>query len=193
MILIKKYSNRKLYDTKNKRFITMDEIADLIIAGEELQIKDNKTGEDLTSSIASQLLGRKKNIRDKGGIPSNILFQLLRRGSGGFLEYVRRYIGLWQSVLTMADDEIDNLVNLYIKNNEISKSEAVLLKREIKKNSGKLKAWISDTIDERMSSAMEKMNLATTDQWSTIVALVEDLIDQVQEIADKMEDLEKKM
>ncbi|PIP37195.1 MAG: pesticidal protein Cry15Aa, partial [Desulfobacterales bacterium CG23_combo_of_CG06-09_8_20_14_all_51_8] len=58
MHLIKKYANRKLYDTTDKRYLTMDRLAELIKAGDEVSIVDNETGDDLTSAIVSQLLAR---------------------------------------------------------------------------------------------------------------------------------------
>jgi len=55
---IKKYANRKLYDTTEKKYISLDQLAALIKAGEEISIVDNRSGEDITSAIVSQLLAR---------------------------------------------------------------------------------------------------------------------------------------
>ncbi len=193
MHLIKKYSNRKLYDTKNKTFVTMDDIADMIISGEEIQIIDNDTGDDLTAAIASQILGRKTGDKETNGIPTNVIFQLLRKGGGGLLDYTRKYIDLWQNVLTMADDEIDNLVNSYIKNKEISSSEGMKLKEEIKSHSHSLKSWISGNIETSISSVMDKMNVVKAGQWQTLVTLVEDLIGQVSDLEVKLENIENQL
>ena len=62
---IKKYANRKLYDTKEKQYISMDQLSELIKAGEDVSIVDNKTGEDLTSSIVSQLLAKERKQSQK--------------------------------------------------------------------------------------------------------------------------------
>ena len=73
MHLIKKYANRKLYDTTDKRYLTMDRLAELIKSGEEVSIVDNETGDDLTSSIVSQLLAREDSDTDKAVPRSRIL------------------------------------------------------------------------------------------------------------------------
>ena len=56
MRIIKRYSNRKLYDTAAKEYITLEAIADLIRAGEEIQVVDNVTEEDLTALTLSQII-----------------------------------------------------------------------------------------------------------------------------------------
>ena len=65
---IKRYANRKLYDPRQSRYITLDEIAELIDAGEEVRIIDNKTKEDITRvTLAQVLVEREKQRRREGG------------------------------------------------------------------------------------------------------------------------------
>jgi len=54
--LIKKYANRKLYDTETSRYITLDGIADLVRDGHAIQVVDRDTGQDLTQVILSQIV-----------------------------------------------------------------------------------------------------------------------------------------
>lgn len=56
MKLIKRYANRKLYDTERSCYVRLDEIAEMVRAGEELQIIDNRSGEDLTSVTLAQIV-----------------------------------------------------------------------------------------------------------------------------------------
>ena len=69
MRLIKRYANRKLYDTTASTYITLDEIAQMIKSGEEIQIIDNKTKEDLTAVTMAQILveEEKRERRGDGG------------------------------------------------------------------------------------------------------------------------------
>ena len=53
---VKRYSNRKLYDTERSKYVTLEEIADMIKAGEEVKIIDNKSKEDLTSATLAQII-----------------------------------------------------------------------------------------------------------------------------------------
>lgn len=54
--LIKRYGNRKLYDTQASRYVTLDAVAELVRAGEDLRIIDNETGEDLTALTFAQII-----------------------------------------------------------------------------------------------------------------------------------------
>ena len=55
-VLIKRYANRKLYNTETSRYITLKGIAELIEQGEDIRVMDNETGEDITSVTLSQIL-----------------------------------------------------------------------------------------------------------------------------------------
>lgn len=59
--LIKKYPNRRLYDTEISRYITLDEVRDLVIAGHEFKVIDKKTGRDITRSILLQVIAEQED------------------------------------------------------------------------------------------------------------------------------------
>ncbi len=184
MHLIKKYANRKLYDTTDKRYLTMDRLAELIKAGKEVKIIDNETGDDLTSAIVSQLLAREETDTDKA-VPSRVLIQMLRKGRGTLFGYGKKYVSLWQSALTMSKDEIEKLVNSLITDHEISESEGNNLKNEITGFANHLKSWISDNIDQRVTEALEMMNLSTRDQVNELSKRVETLTKMVKKMEKK--------
>ena len=54
--LIKKYANRKLYDTRTSRYVTLDGIADLVRAGHDIRVVDRDTGNDITQVVLSQIV-----------------------------------------------------------------------------------------------------------------------------------------
>jgi len=180
---IKKYANRKMYDRTDKRYITMAQLSKLIKSGEEVSIVDNSTGDDLTSSIVSQLIGREKKGQDKGVSP-RVLMQLLRKGGGTLSDYAKKYTSLWQNAFNMAEDEVDRLVNMLVKEKELSRSEGSKLKKEIVGYTDSLKSWISDSIDKRISEVLDVMNLPTKDRINELAARVDVL-------AEKIEKLEK--
>ena len=54
--IVKRYANRKLYDTERSCYVTLDDIALMIRAGDEVKVVDNKSGEDLTSVTLAQII-----------------------------------------------------------------------------------------------------------------------------------------
>lgn len=75
---IKRYTNRKLYDTESSEYVSLSDIAEMVRRGETVKVVDNTTGEDLTAQTLTQIiLEEGKNGRQV--IPSDLLHQLLRR------------------------------------------------------------------------------------------------------------------
>jgi polyhydroxyalkanoate synthesis repressor PhaR len=64
---IKRYANRKLYDTSRSCYITLEEIAELVKGGEQIRIIDNKSKEDLTSVTMAQILVEEEKRQNRGG------------------------------------------------------------------------------------------------------------------------------
>lgn len=81
MVIIKRYPNRKLYNTETKKYITLDGIADLIREGEEVQVLDHATGEDLTALSLSQILFEREK-KSAGFLPHSVLTSLVQAGGG---------------------------------------------------------------------------------------------------------------
>jgi len=72
--VIKKYPNRRLYDTSAKRYVNLDDLAALIRKGVEIQVVDAKTGENLTRLILTQII-----VEDAKGGPTGLPLELLRQ------------------------------------------------------------------------------------------------------------------
>ncbi len=178
---IKRYANRKLYDSTDKNYITLDQISALIKAGQEISVVDNQTGEDLTSATISQILARDKKIKN-GDVVSSVLIQLLRKGGGTLVDYGKKYVSLWESGLTMAEDEIDKLVNRLVKDKELSEFEGSKLKKDLAGRTDNLKKWIGDKIDQRINHTLNLMNLATKDQVADLTAKIDALTRKVEKL-----------
>jgi len=175
---IKKYVNRKMYDTKDKKYVSLEQVARLIKSGEEVSIIDNKTGEDLTAAIVSRLIGQDKKEKDRVVSP-RIMMQLLRKGGDTLTDYAKKYTSLWQNALTMAEDEVDKVVGTLVKDKELSKAEGSRLKKEIAGYTDSLKNLIGERVDRHMNEALAAMNLASRDQVDALTAKVDKLSREV--------------
>ena len=188
---IKKYTNRKMYDTHDKRYVTMVQLSELIKQGEEVMVIDNRTGEDITTVIISQLIGRDNKEKDKT-VSSQLLMQLLRKGGGTLTDYAKKYMSLWQGAFNMAEDEVTQLVNRLVKNKELSISEASKFKKEIMGYTSSLKSWISDSIDKQVGEVLQSMNLATNDHLKVLSVKVDALSKKVKQLENEKAAAEKK-
>jgi polyhydroxyalkanoate synthesis repressor PhaR len=89
-VLIKRYANRKLYDTESSRYITLKGISELVRAGKDVCVIDNETGEDITSLVLSQILvdGQKQGGERTGN--ATLLTELIQKGGDVLYNLVRR-------------------------------------------------------------------------------------------------------
>jgi hypothetical protein len=93
--LIKKYANRKLYDTQTSRYITLDGISELVRDGHDIQVVDRETGRDLTPLILSQIV----MSEEKRGGDANGAERGLERGQA-LLDYVRRTLSVPAAIVS---------------------------------------------------------------------------------------------
>ena len=77
--VIKRYSNRKLYDTQESRYVTLEEIEEMIRNGKEISVVDAATGEDLTSVTLTQIILENERTR-RASLPAAFLHQLIKHG-----------------------------------------------------------------------------------------------------------------
>ena len=178
---IKRYANRKLYDVTDKKYITLDQISKLIKSGEEIRVVDNKTGKDLTAATVSQILARDKRGKTDDEA-SGVVVQLLRKGPGTLVDYGKKYVSLWDRALTMADEEIDKLVDRLVKEKELTKSEGSKFKKDISGRADDLRNWIGEKIDQRIDEVLNVMNLATREQAVDLTARIDALTRKVDKL-----------
>jgi len=86
--IIKRYQNRKLYDTHESSYVTLDEIAKMIRNGEDLRVIDNKTKNDITASTLTQLLYEsEKKAKTQPSV--GLLKEIIRSGDGSFSGFIQ--------------------------------------------------------------------------------------------------------
>lgn len=125
MPVIKRYPNRKLYDTDAKRYITLDGIAELIRTGAEVQVIDHTTNEDLTAVTLTQIIFEQEK-QHSGFLPKSVLTGLVRAG-GDTLNTLRRSLNSPLELLKHVDEEIEKRLQTLVERGEMAKDEAVAM------------------------------------------------------------------
>jgi polyhydroxyalkanoate synthesis repressor PhaR len=121
MPVIKRYPNRKLYDTEAKQYITLEEIAKLIRQGGEVRVVDNATGEDLTALTLTQVILELEK-KQSGFFPRSILTGLIQSG-GDRLNALQRSLTSSMSFWHQIDEEIKRRIQLLISQGELTEGE----------------------------------------------------------------------
>src|SRR5689334_23911751 len=87
--IIKRYANRKLYDTEHSRYVTLDQISEMIRAGDDVKIVDNKTKEDLTTVTLAQIIFEEEK-KQRSFLPLGAMRNIIQSGGEWFAEAQRR-------------------------------------------------------------------------------------------------------
>jgi polyhydroxyalkanoate synthesis repressor PhaR len=90
-VVLKKYANRRLYDTEKRAFVSLAQIAELVKQGREIEISDDQTGEDVTAFIFTQVVleeVKKKTLL----LPVSLLSLLIRYGNSVLSEFFDKYL-----------------------------------------------------------------------------------------------------
>ena len=99
-VIIRKYENRRLYDTTNSRYVNLDEIARMVREGRELQVLDAATGEDLTRLILTQIIVDDAKEQDST-FPLDILRQMVvasgKATQENTLKYMKAVVDMYQN------------------------------------------------------------------------------------------------
>jgi len=125
MPVIKRYPNRKLYDTAAKRYISLDGIADFIRRGEDVLVVDHATGDDMTNLILMQIIVEQER-RQGGSVPRAVLTSLVQTGDEA-MSALRRALAVPLDALRQADDEIERRVRSLVRRGELAEEEGVRL------------------------------------------------------------------
>lgn len=104
--VIKRYQNRKLYDTHQSCYVTLDEIADMIMRGEEVAVVDNRSKRDISSSTLTQIIFEKQK-KSKVSIPVNMLRDIIQMGGGTFSGFLTKTVESGSGVLQRAKADLE--------------------------------------------------------------------------------------
>jgi len=182
--VIKRYSNRKLYDMADSRYITLDRIAEFVRAGQEIQVIDNQTQEDLTAVILSQILFEQEKRKRGGFLPISTLQSILQSGEKVFERTIAKPV-------IHARVGAERKVNEWVGEAEKTISRMVKKGTELDGQAGALKTAIGDLLQKRLeefTTLIDARVKATTDAMNRLAATS---LSEVDVLKKRIEELEK--
>ena len=180
--IIKRYSNRKLYDTKDSRYVTLLQIAEMVRAGEDVQIIDNASKEDKTDVTLALIISEELKAKPRG-IPLTTLKALIRhRGKRILTELREGPIGRLMPV-EEADPSavvVEQVGPPIASEEELSDKDAKGLQRVIQTTRASLEQW-QNAIDERIHAVLPTFSPFT------------DLKNQLQKVSERLDQIEARL
>lgn len=158
--IIKRYSNRKLYDTEDKRYITLEQIQQLVQDGQDIKVVENQTGEDLTTVTLSQILLEQEK-RKEGKLPKSFFMDLVQRSSSTVVDFMRKNVLQYFDSSLLSEEQLSENVDQLVKAGEIPQDEAKQLKDEIKTRTQSFKHRLDELVERRVQDVLSKLNIPT--------------------------------
>lgn len=179
MIIIKRYPNRKLYNTSAKQYITLEGVAQLIREGEEVQILDHASGEDLTALTLTQIIFEQEK-KEAGFLPRSVLTGLVQSG-GQTLSTLRRTLALPLNLRLHVDMEIERRLNSLVALGQMTEEESSMMKEKL------LSANVSTPVtalpsEEELEQLLIDKGIPTRDDLQELNTRLDDLFAKLDKI-----------
>jgi polyhydroxyalkanoate synthesis repressor PhaR len=195
--VIKRYTNRKLYDTVESRYVTLDEISEMVKAGTEVRIVDNRSKDDLTSVTLTQIIFEEEKKRSK--MPLSMLRDIIRHSGETLTGFLHTQVGQAGQRLQSIREEAEVLRDRILRREEGAKApgpdaeapapkpNAIEQAKELVAQSQRVLEDWQKRLDERVRHAVEDV--------SSLPALAKDvaaLEKRIAELEQRLEEAEKK-
>jgi polyhydroxyalkanoate synthesis repressor PhaR len=190
--IIKRYANRKLYDTEHSRYVTLDQISEMIRNGDDVKIVDNKTKEDLTTVTLAQIIFEEEK-KQRSFLPLGAMRNIIQSGGEWFAEAQRRV----QSILpgkrkdeaAPTDGHHDVSVTEDTSSEEAAKKRSVAALREwVDHSKSRLEDW-QKQVDGKIRGAIENIQ-TSINPWHGVQKDVKALHERIAELESKLRELE---
>jgi polyhydroxyalkanoate synthesis repressor PhaR len=188
--IIKRYANRKLYDTEHSRYVTLDQISEMIRNGDDVKIVDNKTKEDLTTVTLAQIIFEEEK-KQRSFLPLAAMRNIIQSGGEWFAEAQRRV----QSILPgkRKDDSVDDTAQAPegsepTDENAIKKRSLASLREWVDHSKHRLDEW-QKQVDTKIRTTIDGISQTIT-PWASVNKDVRALADRIAELEAKLSEIE---
>lgn len=179
MRIIKRYSNRKLYDTYVKEYITLNSIAHLIQQGKDIQVIDNVSGEDITSLTLTQIIMDQEK-KNSSFLPDTLLRALIRTGRNS-LNSCHEKLHSPMELIHHFDEEIDRRLQDFIERGEIAESAGKRIRDQLIEHAHRfgIVSWINE---HEIADALLKHGVPSRDEYRLLIQQIENLTRKIEDI-----------
>jgi polyhydroxyalkanoate synthesis repressor PhaR len=178
--VIKRYPNRKLYDTAAKQYITLDGIALLIREEQEVSVVDHASGEDLTALTLTQVIFEQEKRRG-GFLPQSVLTGLIQAG-GETVGALRRALAAPLDLARQVDEEIEQRLQTLIGRGELAAEEGRRLRDQLMVR-GHVRPVRPVPSEEDLEAALARRKVPTQEDLQSLLEQLETLSTKLERIS----------
>ncbi len=154
--VIRRYQNRKLYDTYDSQYVTLDDIAWMIKEGQDLKVVDNKSKKDLTAMTLAQIIFEEEK-KDKSILPLSALKKIIRSGSDSIQDVVDRFISPGANSLMQAKVEVEKAVDRLVNRGKLKEEDRKHIVKELYGQSQKSMTEIAKHVEDNVARFIDSL------------------------------------
>jgi polyhydroxyalkanoate synthesis repressor PhaR len=191
--IIKRYANRKLYDTEHSRYVTLDQISEMIRNGDDVKIVDNKTKEDLTTVTLAQIIFEEEK-KQRSFLPLAAMRNIIQSGGQWFAEAQRRVQSILPGLPGKRRDDGPEDPTAGTEPSDTA-DETALKKRSL----DSLREWVDHSkqrldewqkqVDTKIRTTIDGISQTIT-PWGSVNKDVRALADRIAELEAKLREIE---
>lgn len=174
--LIKRYPNRKLYDTAQKQYVTLDDLARLIRDGHEVQVTDHASGEDLTAVTLTHIILEQEK-KQAGFLPRAVLRGLVQAG-GERISTLRHALASPLDLVQQVDEEIERRIRNLTRRGVLGKDEGVRLRDLLVRRHIDMQCS-PDDFEEALERVLARLDVVNRADIQSVEEQVERMLDDV--------------
>ena len=126
-VIVRKYGNRRLYRTDESRYVTLEELADLVRDDVPFLVHDAKSGEDLTGVVLAQVILEQEKAGDGGALPVGLLRQLIRMRDERLTDFIVNHLQRLIEIYLEAADATTDTLDMAVQGSVASNKAAIIV------------------------------------------------------------------
>lgn len=175
MPIIKRYNNRKLYDTHAKRYVTLFDIAEMVRRGDDITVLDHADGQDITSQIQAQIIFEQER-QSGNSLPHTVLTQMIQ-ASNQTIKQLRTTL-LPLDMTARVDSEIERRMEILIERGEISAKQGKAILEKLLA----VQPVVRTPEELKIERALEKRGTPTREEIDALSKQIETLTQELRDL-----------
>ena len=184
MKIIKRYKNRRLYDTELKKIIKLVDIQHYVDEGIEIKVIDNADGKDITVQTLATVLSTSTHDESTLKKNENVLKRLLADKGADVMDAMKKLTLAAIGVVHLSKERLEEIFDELVKKGEMTSSEKAEAMKKMADKVESSASKVKETIETKVSSTFEKLNVS---------GRIDELNKKVENLSTKLEELSRKL
>jgi polyhydroxyalkanoate synthesis repressor PhaR len=185
--VIKRYKNRRLYDTVEKKTMKLEDVAGLVKSNVSFRVIDNATGKDITVSVLAKVFSDafsedKKNLKET----SKVLKVLISKGGGITMDFFKKSVLFGLGVFDLTKEKAEKMVDEMIKRGEMTQSDKAKAVKELLKGHDERMEKLKKKIDESVEKVTAKVKGKEKEEFAKLQKKIDELTKVVEKLEKKL-------